>query len=639
LILGRKLCEFRELDRVKHRLRYAFAVNPSDRRVRGNAMSRHALAAAMYIFIVAGVLADTYPRQPGVRIVNYDFDVTVSDTSDEISVRDTVTMRFTANGVRGMDLDLCKLITQPQSPNRLNPCLVPAPRVGSATTSELSQPPNSVGRGMTVTDVKDGTGRELRYRHDQDRLHVDFPEPSVVDELYSFTVSYHGVPADGLFIGHNRYGDRVFFTDNWPNKARNWLATEDHISTKTTKSISVTAPSHYQVISNGALQEQTDLPNDMRRTNWRESVPVPSWQFSLGIARLAVEHFGEFRGVPLSAWVFPQNRESGFHAIDQNTPLILEFYTSRFGPYQYEKLAQVEAAGSSGATEPASTIFYYGGFGASSHEIAHHWFGDSITESDWDDVWLSEGFATYCALLYTEQVSGRDAFLAGIRRARDRAMAYELANPNDTIIHNNLSNISDVFFNSAQIYQGGAMVLHMLRGVLGDKNFFAGMKLYSSRYRNGSASTTDFRHAMEDACAVTGDCPPENRDLSWFFSEWLNRGGVLQLDGSWHYDAAAKQLIVKLDQTQKQGLFRMPIEIGYTLPPLPQAKSAPQTADGSSITGVQRMGSGHEGASLPRIGIGPRHIEARIPLDREPSDVQLDTNFWVPMMQVTFVKK
>jgi aminopeptidase N len=620
---------------MKLRLHYALGVNSVGPRVGGNAMRLQALAASMYLFLVTGVRADTYPRQPGVRIVNYEFDLTVSDTSDEISVRDTVTVRFVVNGVRGMDLDLCTLITQPQSPDRLDPCLVPAQRVGSTTTSELSQPPNSVGRGMTVTDVKDDTGRELRYRHDKDRLHVDFPEPSVADQLYSFAVSYHGVPATGLFIGHNRYGDRVFFTDNWPNKARNWAAAEDHISIKTTKSISVTAPSQKQVISNGALQEETDLPNDMRRTTWRESIPIPSWQFSLGIARLAVEHFGEFHGIPLSAWVFPQNRESGFHAIDQNTASILDFYTSRFGPYQYEKLAQVEAAGGSGATEPASTILYYGGFGASSHEIAHHWFGDSVTESDWDDVWLSEGFATYCALLYTEQVGGRDTFLAGVRRARDRAMAYELAHPNDTIIHNNLSNISEVFFNSAQIYQGGAMVLHMLRGILGDKNFFAGMKLYSSLYRDRSASTTDFRHAMEEACAIGGDCPPENRDLSWFFSEWLNRGGVLELNGSWHYDASAKQLIVELDQTQKQGLYRMPIEIGYNLPPLAQTNSAPQ----ESIAGVQRTGSGREGTSLPRIVIGPQHNEARIPLDREPSDVQLDPNFWVPMIQFTLVKR
>jgi aminopeptidase N len=587
------------------------------------------------MILAVAALADTYPRQPGIKILNYSFDVTVSDTSDELSVKATVTVQFLADGVRGVDLDLCKLIRQPQPPDRLNPCLVPA--APGATVEPAPPAPNSVGRGMTVSAVTDSSGAALTYRHENDRLHVDLPQPPHAGQQYSFTVSYHGVPATGLFIGNNRYGDRVFFTDNWPNKVRNWLVTEDHISIKATKTIAVTAPAHYQVVSNGVLVEQSDLPNDMRRTVWRESVPIPSWQFSLGIARMAVENFGDYHGVALSAWVFPQNREAGFYAIDENTASILEFYSDRFGPYQYEKLAQVEATGEGGATEPASTIFYYDSFAGSSHEIAHHWFGDSTTESDWDDVWLSEGFATYCALLYTEHIAGRDAFLAGIRRTRDRAVAYELAHPEDTVVHNNLANIGDVFSNSAQIYEGGAMVLHMLRRVLGDKDFFAGMKLYSSRFRNGSATTADFQHAMEDACMGSGECPPENRDLSWFFREWLNRGGVLQLDGTWHYDPAAKQLVVILNQTQKQSLYRMPIEIGYTLPPLPGTLPAARIA--APAGGLAAGGGRGAVSALPRIVIGPQHNELHIPLDREPSDVQLDPNLWVPMMQATFVKK
>jgi aminopeptidase N len=574
--------------------------------------------------------ADHYPRQPGISVQKYAFGVTLSDTSDEVSVKATIDIRFAADGVRGMDLDLCNRISQPVAPDALNPCLVPPPRPRRGSTEPQAAPPSSVGRGMTITAVE-SAGASLQYEHVRDKLHVVFPQPSRAGERLTFTIAYHGVPATGLFIGKNVFGDRVFFTDNWPNKARNWLATIDHISVKALKTITVTAPSHYQVNSNGLLKEQTDLPGGLRRTVWEESVPIPSWEFALAVAPFTVEYFGRRGEVEFSAWLFPQNREPGLAATVPLTPPVFDFYSENIGPYSYEKLAQIEAAGGGGATELASSIFYYtgannlGAFGALSHEMAHQWFGNSVTESDWDDVWLSEGFATYFALLFSEHHEGHDAFLRGVRRTRDAAVNYILAHPDDTVVHNNLDNDSRVFFNSTQIYQGGAMVLHTLRGVLGDQNFWAGIRLYSSRFRNASANTDDFRRAMEDACHASTDCPADGRDLKWFFREWLNRGGILQLKGTWHYDEQAKQLQVALDQSQTQGLYRMPIEIGITLPvaaasPGPAANRAPSV-------------------KIVKMTIDGQHTAATFPLDVAPTDVQLDPNAWVPLMQASFEKR
>jgi aminopeptidase N len=478
---------------------------------------------------------------------------------------------------------------------------------------------------MTVTSINGADGIALSFSHAKDRLHINFAAPSHAGDKLTFTVSYHGVPATGIFIGKNRYNDRGFFTDNWPNKAHNWLATIDHISVKAPKTIRVTAPSKYHVISNGTMTEDTDLGDGLRRSVWTEAQPLPSWQYSLGVAQMAVEHFGQSHGVPFSAWVFPQNRDVGFKAVDQITKSIFDFYWEHIGPYPYEKLAHVEAAGGGGATEPASTIFYYGGFGAASHEMAHHWFGDSVGESDWDDVWLSEGFATYFALLYSEFENGRDAFIAGVKRTRDTAMTYELAHPEDTVVHNNLANISNVFSNSPQIYQGGAMVLHMLRGVIGTDNFWAGIRLYSKRFYNGSASTDDLRHAFEDACSASQSCPKDTGDLSWFFHEWLNRGGIMKLDGSWHYDPTAKQLQITLDQTQTQGLYHMPVEIGITLPP---------AAENSTGRGVPAPV-----IRVAKIIVAQQHNVLSVPLPTPPVDVQLDPNLWLPMMQSTFGRR
>jgi aminopeptidase N len=240
-------------------------------------------------------------------------------------------------------------------------------------------------------------------------------------------------------------------------------------------------------------------------------------------------------------------------------------------------------------------------------------------------VWLSEGFATYFNLLYIEHQEGRDAFLAGVKRTRNAAMSYVQAHPDDTIVHKNLSNDSDVFSNSAQIYQEGAMVLQMLRGVLGDEVFWSGIRLYYSRYMNGSVSSDDLRHAMEDACYAGGNCPKDHQNLSWFFQEWLNRGGIIKADGGWHYDAAAKELHIDLNQTQVQGLYRMPVEVAIKMPHV-------------SSTGSE----GNRGAAEPEIRkvtilLEKQQNSLTVSLASAPTDVVLDPSVWVPMMQASFV--
>jgi aminopeptidase N len=599
--------------------------------------------------------ADTYPRQAGVTITRYAFDVTLSDTTSEIVVRETVDVRFTAPGVTGVDLDLCGVNPARAPRAAVDPCVgarsggggsgvgsgAGAGRAGGAAPSPggggLSGSANETGvtTGMAVSEVV-ADGMPVRFAHRDDRLHIDLPRPSEVGAAWSFAVTYRGTPATGLQIGNNRYGDRGFFSNDWPDLARNWLATIDHPSMKAATAMTVTAPRKYQVISNGRLVEATDLPDDRRRTSWREDTPIPTWQISLGVAPFAVAQFGTVRGVPLSAWVYPQDRDDSFKGFGDATQPIFEFFSDRIGPYSYDKLAQVEATTVGGGMELASDIFYgYRGVPGRqlvAHEMAHQWFGDSATERDWDDVWLSEGFATYFALLYQEHADGRDAFLDGVRRGAQGAMAYALAHPTSTIVHENLADISKVIANNAQIYQGGAQVLHMLRGVLGDDRFWSGIRVYYSRYRNGNASSDDFRRAIEDACRADTGCPAEDKDLSWFFPEWLNRGGVLQLAGHWRYDAAAKQIEVTLDQTQTSGLYRMPIEVSVTVPPSP-AGSPPPAATG------RRGGGAGPTTTVVKMWIDQAHNTMTIPVTAEPNDVQLDPHVWVTMMQATFGKQ
>ncbi|MDP6610542.1 MAG: M1 family metallopeptidase, partial [Vicinamibacterales bacterium] len=436
------------------------------------------------------------------------------------------------------------------------------------------------------------------------------PTPSRAGDLGGFTVAYHGEPASGLSIGSNKHGERSFFSHNWPHRARQWLPTVDHPYDKATSEFIVTAPSHYQVVSNGLLQETVDLPGGLRRTHWKQSVTIASWLNALGAARFAVHHAGEVAGVPLQTWVFHQDRDAGIRDFEPPARQVMEFFSEQIGPYPYEKLANVQAADLGGGMELASAIFYGENSvrgegrltGLVAHEIAHQWFGDSVTEDDWDDVWLSEGFATYFALLFTEHAFGRDRFVAGLERSRDAVIRFDESNPDYRVVHDELSDMSDVL--SRQIYQKGGWTLHMLRGVLGTDEFWSGIREYYRRYRDSNASTDDFRRVMEE---VSG------QDLAWFFEQWLYRGGVPRVEGSWRYDADGRRVEIELRQTQAGDPFRLPLGVGLAV-------------------------EGQAERRVERIELGERTGRFTIAVDEAPQTVAFDPDLWV-LMEATFERR
>jgi len=481
------------------------------------------------------LLADTYPRQP-LDVEHYRFALTLADTTDSITGDATVRLRMLEAGVRSVSLDL-----------------------GSVT-------PQRDGKGMTVQSVT-ADGAALAFTHTADRLAMTLASPSREQQRIELVIRYAGVPADGLQIKPNRHGDRTFFSDNWPNKARQWLPLIDHISDKATMEMAVTAPAHYQVVSNGRRIEATDLPGKTRRTVWHESAPIAPWLYALGVARFAVQHVGDYNGVPIETWVFAQDRDAGFYDFAVPTRDAMAFYSERVGPYSYEKLANVQSNSVSGGMEAASAIFYAPGSVVGDrntrwrnviiHEVAHQWFGNAVTEHDWDDVWLSEGFATYFTQLFIEHAYGRDEFAENMRRSRQTILNFYDKTPDYRIVHDNLDDMSQV--TNGMTYQKGGWVLHMLRQRIGDDRFWAGIRAYYQRYKDGSASTADFRAAMEEA---------SGQNLLTFFDQWLHRGGVPRVAAIWSWDSTTKQITVGLRQTQAGPPFALVIEIAAGSGPL-----------------------------------------------------------------------
>jgi len=501
------------------------------------------IATALLIGSLVAAPLDSYPRQP-VDVEHYRFALTLADSTDRIGGVATITMHVLKAGVSTVTFDLADVTAARQGRGM---------RV--LAVSRISHG-NGTGNG-----TGSGTANALVFSHAADHLVITLDRASTAGESIELVVRYAGIPAAGLQIKPDKFGDRAFFSDNWPDKARHWLPTIDHISGKATMEMDVVAPAQYQVVSNGRRVETTDLTNGERRTVWRESAPIAPWLFVLGVARFAVQHVGDYAGIPIETWVLARNRDAGFYDFAIPTHDVLAFYSERIGPFAYEKLANIQSSATSGGMEAASAIMYNAASvtGTRSvrwrnvviHEIAHQWFGNAVTERDWNDVWLSEGFATYFTLLFIENAYGRDEFVSGLRASRNTVLDFDAKTPNYRVVHENLSDMAQV--TSAMTYQKGSWVLHMLRQRMSDDRFWAGIRDYYTRHLNGSASTTDFRLAMERA---------SGQDLAPFFQQWLYRGGVPRIDATWTWDAANKQITVVLTQTQAAEPFIVPVEIG-----------------------------------------------------------------------------
>jgi aminopeptidase N len=528
------------------------------------------------------VLADTYPVNEFIDITHYRFELTLSDATDEISGTATVQAKFLRDGIRQLRLDLVK------------------------RSSERD------GRGMVVHSVAHDNF-PLYFDHSSDILLIDLPEPSNINDVIDFKIEYSGVPVMGLLIKDNKHGERTFFSDNWPDKARNWLPTVDHISDKATSEFLVTAPSHYQVVSNGLLQEQSNLGSNSRLTHWKQSVPIAPWLYVLAAANFAVQFVDEFDHKSIQTWVYHQDRDAGFYDFAVPTRQALEFFSNYVGPFAYEKLANIQANSVGGGMEAASAILY----GDESvtgqrtprwrsvivHELAHQWFGNSVTEASWDDVWLSEGFATYFTQLFFEYADGHDAFVERMSAARDRIFEFHAENPRYRIVHDNLDDMSKV--TTGQTYNKGAWILHMIRNEIGDESWWAGIRNYYRKYMNSHATTDDFRDEMETVCGC---------NLSPFFDQWLYQGGNILMNGDWHYDDSTNSVEVVLAQAQNDGFgFSVDVEIGvYT--------------SGDPLLSIHK---------LPLTGTSGR---LSIPLAEKPERVVVDPRT-VLLAQWTFTEK
>src|SRR6185437_9199282 len=367
--------------------------------------------------------------------------------------------------------------------------------------------------GELTVDAVTIDSKPVRFTHEKGKLLVSLAEPAAAGARLVLGVNYHGKPKDGLILTNDKDGHPTAVGDNWPDRVHHWLPVLDHPSAKATVTFNITAPAGQEVVANGRLDHVETTASGERTWTYSEGAPIPPYCMIIGVGQFARVEPAARALTPLLYYVPLSDRELAQKGFSPSISS-LELFTEKVAPYPYEKLALIVGATRYGGMENSSAIVFtstlfsrnspagmsktfgvpFNNVTVIAHEIAHQWFGDSVTESTWSDLWLSEGFATYFAALFVQRYEGEEAFRRYMSNAATTVFEYE-KQKRVPIFDRDTENLMELL--NANNYQKGAWVLHMLRSNLGDDVFFRGIRAYYESHKNSVASTDDLRAALE----------------------------------------------------------------------------------------------------------------------------------------------
>jgi aminopeptidase N len=277
-------------------------------------------------------------------------------------------------------------------------------------------------------------------------------------------------------------------------------------------------PEPYEVVSNGQLTSVARAsgvagnPSTVTYT-WENREPTASYLVMFHAAELEVTS-GEGPGGIILIEAFPPDLSKQERILFDRVPEMIELFTELFGPYPFASLGNTVFADSplNAALETQGMI----GYDTSAvnertiaHEIAHQWFGDSVSPAQWQDIWLNEGFARYSEILWADAAHGPDAAAAALQRQiAGFATVSRTADGRGVLIGDPGP---DHLFTEV-VYAGGAVLMHELRQLLGDETFFRLLQEWAARYRYSTATSDDFIALAEE---VSGE------NLDDFFTDWL----------------------------------------------------------------------------------------------------------------------
>jgi aminopeptidase N len=440
-------------------------------------------------------------------------------------------------------------------------------------------------------------GKTSSFTENGTRLSI--PLSGVQPDTFIIRVQYEGTPKrEGFssFVFGEINGKSCVYNLSEPNYASTWFPCNDIPSDKALLDIKITNDSSEVSASNGKLVNITT--SGSRRTYyWKSVYPISTYLiclYSSYYVNFSDKYVSKDKAdtMAIEYFVFPKQLESAKKDF-RDLPDMIDFFSKTFGEYPFikEKFGVAEFLWQLGAMETQTMMGvgsnFIGGKNFFSdvyaHELAHHWFGDAVGPASWKDIWLNEGFATYCEALYAEHRGGSGALQS--------SMMDKINNFDGTVY-----NPRDLF--SHTVYDKGAWVLHMLRHEAGDTAFFSILRNYYENYKYKNASTADFENICEK---ISG------KNLSGFFDEWIYKGsGLIKLNYYWKPDKSNNGYEVTLNVNQVQSeydVYKIPLDVKVVF------------GDSTSVTKTFR--------------IDKRQNVLNLVFNKEPVEVNLDPDNWL----------
>ncbi len=370
----------------------------------------------------------------------------------------------------------------------------------------LIQYDSLASKGMKITNVELNGIKTSQFKHNQDTVYIP-----IANDVTKFSVSiqYQGIPKDGLIISTLGNQDKTFFSDHWPNRARHWLASIDQPSDKAHVRFKIYAPKGYHALANGELKAHKTF-DKFSYFDWETRYQIPTKVMAMGVAKFQSKTYQE-KPLTISGHTFDGDPNHYEKAVT-----ILKWFENKIAPYPFQKLANVQSKTRYGGMENAGCIFYNEKSVQTdaeqliAHEIAHQWFGNTVTEKNFTHLWLSEGFATFLEMQYVKETYGDEAYQKVMKEAQVSVIQFHKRFPNFVLVPQEIED-PNLMLNPYS-YQKGAWLLHSLKKELGDALFWEIIRGFYQEYAFKNVDSESFKTFVEQK---------SKKDLTDFFNLWL----------------------------------------------------------------------------------------------------------------------
>jgi aminopeptidase N len=364
--------------------------------------------------------------------------------------------------------------------------------------------------GFTVREVSIDH-KAATFTREGDELTVSPAAVITKDTVFTVAVDYSGKPEPVRNSSNlGTYGfiptkDGAFVTSE-PNGAKTWFPCNDHPADKATYDFDITVPKGTTVVANGELRGEPVTSGATSTFAWREAHPMATYLATITLGKFDVRTGKSAGGIPVYAATDPAFRHN-LDSLYSTSAKVTDYWSKVFGPYPFSSTGGVIDDFSTGYALENQTKPMYGGFEPDesiiAHELAHQWFGDSLTITRWKDLWLNEGFATYAEWLWSEHNAG----LTAEKTFQDY---YSAKNAPIWRYPPGVAQRQDLF--NTSVYVRGAMTLQALRKRIGDQTFFKLLRTWTAQHKYGSVTTEEFVQLSEKL---------SGKQLGDLFDAWL----------------------------------------------------------------------------------------------------------------------